>query len=366
MATYNGEQYIAEQLASLAAQTLLPSELVVSDDGSTDATISIIKVFAETAPFPVRIYSGEQRHTYIRQCLAPEREYWLTLLHNNSRLGFADNFLFCANACSGNLIAFCDQDDIWLPAKNERSSEPFNDPDVGLVSCSASTIDAQGQELGVRLPDHRRNAVLGPLSIWPWENAIGFSQTFRRELLSIIPSDIRPDDHITDTVAPHDRWMFFLSHAFFKTVLLSESLVNYRRHGSNVTGSWNGRAPSVASQILQIKKADAKLYTTMSRCVQSRIYVLGRIYNIDKNYNNKRVDAIKYYTKLRNLFDKRSGIYRIPVDVLDRWRCIAEIIYMNGYRSKSKGGFGKYAILKDGLVCLAASVRHAICISVRH
>ena len=93
MATYNGEKYIKEQLQSLSNQTSLPFELVVGDDGSTDATLDILKEFCAHAPFPVRIHQ------------------------NQANLGFARNFLDTARRCKGDWIAFCDQDDVWLPDK---------------------------------------------------------------------------------------------------------------------------------------------------------------------------------------------------------------------------------------------------------
>src|SRR3954467_3477295 len=55
LASYNGARFIDEQLASLAAQTRLPDELVVCDDGSTDDTLARVERFAATAPFAVRI-----------------------------------------------------------------------------------------------------------------------------------------------------------------------------------------------------------------------------------------------------------------------------------------------------------------------
>ncbi|HEX8394664.1 MAG TPA: glycosyltransferase, partial [Longimicrobium sp.] len=54
LCTYNGARWLPEQLASLAAQTRLPHELVVCDDRSTDETEAVVRAFAATAPFPVR------------------------------------------------------------------------------------------------------------------------------------------------------------------------------------------------------------------------------------------------------------------------------------------------------------------------
>src|SRR4051812_16300560 len=93
LATYNGEKYLSAQLESLALQTRLPAELVVCDDCSTDRTIDIIDEFIARAPFPVRV------------------------ARNESRLGFVNNFMRAAQGCRADLIAFCDQDDIWEPNK---------------------------------------------------------------------------------------------------------------------------------------------------------------------------------------------------------------------------------------------------------
>ena len=85
LATWNGARFLRDQLASYECQTILPTELVVSDDGSTDRTLEILAEFARSATFPVR--SGE-------------------------RLAFVDNFFRAANACTSQFIAFSDQDDV--------------------------------------------------------------------------------------------------------------------------------------------------------------------------------------------------------------------------------------------------------------
>ena len=60
MATYNGERYIREQLDSIARQTLLPIEIVITDDGSTDRTREVVEEFARTSPFLVRLVRNEK------------------------------------------------------------------------------------------------------------------------------------------------------------------------------------------------------------------------------------------------------------------------------------------------------------------
>ena len=126
MCTYNGERFLSEQLHSFAAQTVLPDELVVCDDGSTDGTLEILEDFRRTAPFPVRIYRNEKN------------------------LGYVKNFEKAALLCGGDIIFFSDQDDIWLPEKVEKSLAVFGtEPDVGLLLLLAYTINAQGERTGL-------------------------------------------------------------------------------------------------------------------------------------------------------------------------------------------------------------------------
>ncbi|WP_370281997.1 glycosyltransferase [Plantibacter sp. M259] len=55
LCTYNGAVFLEEQLASMLAQTVLPGEIVVSDDGSTDGTSAIVERFAAESSVPVRV-----------------------------------------------------------------------------------------------------------------------------------------------------------------------------------------------------------------------------------------------------------------------------------------------------------------------
>ena len=93
LCTYNGAQYLPDQLESIVAQTRLPDELVVGDDHSTDDTVNILEDFAAGAPFPVRLHVNE------------------------TNLGVVKNFEATILRCQGNLTALCDQDDVWLRNK---------------------------------------------------------------------------------------------------------------------------------------------------------------------------------------------------------------------------------------------------------
>ena len=124
MATYNGARHIQKQLDSLAAQSYLPAELVISDDRSEDDTLAIIQDFAESAPFPVALHV------------------------NSDRLGYRRNFMKAASLSRSELIAFCDQDDRWYPHKLAVIVEAFARPEVLLAYHNADVVGQDGTRLG--------------------------------------------------------------------------------------------------------------------------------------------------------------------------------------------------------------------------
>ena len=121
LCTYNGACFLKTQLSSLAQQSLRPDELVVCDDGSTDATVEILEAFAVRAPFKVRI------------------------LRNPQNLGYVKNFEKAISACQFDLIFMCDQDDIWHPEKLHKCCTVFEeDPSVGMVLHDFTCINQDG------------------------------------------------------------------------------------------------------------------------------------------------------------------------------------------------------------------------------
>jgi len=83
MCTYNGELFLPEQLESIARQTVLPNELIICDDNSTDATLRILKDFQEKSPFNLKIYRIKIRQE-IHEIQRWKRFYWVfkELLNN--------------------------------------------------------------------------------------------------------------------------------------------------------------------------------------------------------------------------------------------------------------------------------------------
>jgi len=214
MATYNGAAFLRPQLESLAQQMLKPCEIVINDDGSNDQTPEIVTEFIRSSGLNVRF----------------ER--------NAQRLGYADNFLTAASRATGDLIAFCDQDDVWHPEKLARVSAAFADPSIVLCAHRARLIDAEGEPIGVLRQGEDSDRLHPARTLSPFRVNFGFTITFRRQLLSVIPSAGRVVDYMSG--APrlsHDRWIGFLASHFGATFEMADYLVDYRQHGRNVFGA---------------------------------------------------------------------------------------------------------------------------------
>ncbi len=146
LCTYNGERFLNQQLASMAQQTRLPDELVVCDDRSTDRTLTMVREFAASAPYPVRIFQNEQN------------------------LGFAANFERAIRLCQGNLIALSDQDDIWYPIRLQRSEHEFTCPSrsgSGLFRCGHYQRQQRSVRSNAMASARLRGQARAPIAGWP-------------------------------------------------------------------------------------------------------------------------------------------------------------------------------------------------------
>jgi glycosyltransferase involved in cell wall biosynthesis len=208
MATFNGEAFLPEQLQSLSLQSVLPSELVVSDDASDDSTLEILERFANASPFPVIV------------------------LPNQERVGYAHNFGRALANCSGNLIFLCDQDDFWLNNKIERVVHLYNrHPNALLFINNADIADQRLTRSGFTALGQIRAAGLSDT-----EFVKGCCSAVTRTLLEIalpIPGDVRA----------HDSWLSTIANGLHRRVVTDEVLQIYRRHGLN-TSQWVANSPN--------------------------------------------------------------------------------------------------------------------------
>ena len=217
MCTYNGDQYLRQQLDSFASQTRRPDELVICDDGSTDGTEAVVNAFRSNVDFPVFFH------------------------RNLVNLGFARNFEKAASLTTGDVVFFSDQDDVWHTQKLATMARALShDERIGLVFCNAELV----------------NSDLVPLKLRYWEKQ-GFDLAQQHALVSDQGARVLLRDpaqmaagatmayaaRYAPSIFPlpdgwtHDAWIATIVAAQSKVALISEPLNSYRQHAAQVYGA---------------------------------------------------------------------------------------------------------------------------------
>jgi glycosyltransferase involved in cell wall biosynthesis len=214
MCTYNGEKYLREQLQSIAAQTRLPDELVICDDGSTDLTAAIVDEFSISVPFPVRF------------------------IRNPENLGSTKNFEKAISLCTGDLIALSDQDDIWLPERLARQAEMMErDLALGGLFSDAELIDAKSALLGKCLWE---NIEFSPRRQKQFREGHETEVFLRKMAVTGATMMIRANLRRLFTPVPviwvHDSWIAWMLVVYSKLEMIDEPVIRYRLHSSQQIG----------------------------------------------------------------------------------------------------------------------------------
>lgn len=201
IATYNYGRYLAGALDSVLAQTFTDFEIVVVDDGSTDATAEVILPYL--ADPRVRYYRTENRGQPAAK---------------NFGIRFA----------RASLIGFLDADDLWLPAKLERQIALLrSDPGLGVVYTRRLVIDPEGRELDCPQPALHRGLVLEAVFR---RNCICFSSTLVRRAVF---AEAGYFDEDLPLAIDFDLWLRVARRYRFDYV--DEPLVKYRTGHANLS-----------------------------------------------------------------------------------------------------------------------------------
>ncbi|OLZ10347.1 glycosyltransferase [Sulfobacillus thermosulfidooxidans] len=319
LATYNGEKYLLAQLDSLARQTYRPHEVVIADDGSGDQTREIILEFSRSAPFPVKLIVGQH-------------------------VGYIDNFFRAAAACEGEVIAFCDQDDIWLPEKIERCMQYFTE-DVSLVMHSAQVIDSTGTRLPHTVPIIRHRAKMsrgrfgdGPLKSFP----LGFSLMFRRSVIQAINQNLSSYPDVHRHYFGHEMPVYWMAKAMGNVVYLPDIYVLYRRHASNVS---QGTHPKTGQWVDGLHN-DASQYQEFGEHAQYQAELLRLLKGSDPIVDDILEKWALTREKLSGNFLERASLYRTHT-WSDKWAVMKKLLQHHGYAAREHGGLGWKSLMKD-------------------
>ena len=276
MATYNGAEFLPEQLNSLAAQTHENWRLWVSDDGSADATFGILRCYQDAwGADKLRLLAGPRR-------------------------GFQANFLqLTAQAdISADYYAWSDQDDVWLPEKLARALEnlkPF-EPEQPVLYCARTILtDRHGQPCGLsplmnRRPPSFVNALVQSLA---GGNTMVFNQAARKLIVS--GNSAMP--------VSHDWWAYLVvSGSGGRVIYDHEPLIKYRQHDSNLIGS----NKSLKARWLRLRKLFAG---TLKRYTDLNLASLQEVSFFLTPDNRRNLETLAALRQSRNPI-KRFGQFR--------------------------------------------------------
>ena len=222
LCTYNGEKYVREQIESILGQSYGDFNIVVSDDGSRDETLSIVRELMTANPGRISII--EQK-----PASGSAERHFLKLLAEK-RYGDAD------------YIMLSDQDDVWKPDKMEKSLQEMQALEVIygkdmplLVHCDSEVVD---QELRLISPSYVEYQKMTPErkrlnQLLVQNNVVGGAMMINRALAELI-------SEVPEHCVMHDQWIALVAAAFGEIRFISESLYKYRQHGNNVLGAEKG------------------------------------------------------------------------------------------------------------------------------
>lgn len=201
MATYNGAAYICQQLASILPQLGPDDEVIISDDGSTDATLS--EIHALGSPL-VRVVEGPRQHSPVR------------------------NFENALCQAKGDYIFLSDQDDVWVDDKVSVMMEALRSHSLVVSDCAVT--DSQLQVMAPSFYEVVRKHEGRWYNLLVRNAYLGCCMAFRREVLDrALP--------FPANIPMHDIWLGNVAAFYYDVAFIPRPLMSYRRHGANASST---------------------------------------------------------------------------------------------------------------------------------
>ncbi len=253
LCTYNGEKFLAPQIDSILSQDYQPLELIISDDASGDGTAGVLKRYENTPG--------------------------VHIFYQDKNIGLTKNFAFAAAKAKGELIAFSDQDDVWMENKIQALVDAIdNSP---LVYSDSLLVDETGQSMNKKLSDLKKmytgddsRGYILYSCVW------GHGMLITRELLE--KSLPMPDE------IHHDIWIAFQAFLNGGIKYLDEVLTHYRQHSHSTSQTLPGQ------NSVRIKDSRYAAYKKKLRWIELM-------------QEHEREELQPFYKKLRTLYAAKEN-----------------------------------------------------------
>lgn len=299
MCTFNGEKYLEDQLNSIINQTILPDEIVIYDDNSTDSTKEILKDF-------------KKRNTIIN----------IIINFNEINLGVSKNFNQAISQCMGEYIFLVDQDDIWEINKIEYLTREIDRQKKSVIFSNGNMINSSSIT--------RRKSLweafnVNSKDIKKFESNKGIDVLLKKDVITGCTILIKKK--FVDKIIPlnskfvHDAWIGLIAELFDELGITQKELINYRIHGSQQIGLNNikkKRSFETRRHDLLIEKYSELIekIMTMDNFNKAKLIKVN-----DKIIFFQERNDLNFYNVAKNSFNLRyfkysSGVKAIVLDLL--------------------------------------------------
>ena len=204
-------KFLGEQLDSIDAQDIDDLEVIVYNDCPED----------------------DRREAFCREhCTRHPLRY----IHGKENRGYVKAFEFLVQQAQGAYLAFSDQDDIWLPGRIEKCLAPLEEGYL-LVSCDRQVIDGEGK---IEVESWRAAHPKAIENQWQTGERLlpqAVFTCFSIGMATMMRTDVARELIPYPTCTGHDKWLTMGADALGACAFVNQALVQYRRHGSNVSGT---------------------------------------------------------------------------------------------------------------------------------
>ena len=213
MTSFNGEKYIGKQIESILNQSIKADEIVVCDDCSTDHTLNLLQ------------------------------KYPITLIRNDTQLGFKKNFHQALSLCHGDYIFLCDQDDVWNKDKiSKMVSVMETHPEIHTLASSFTYIDGNDNHISIKKMRGYSNNNLYPKKVSDGDlipvsfNDLIYANFFQGCSLVLDRKTCNFVINHFDASIPHDWLINLYASTENSLYFYNVPLFQYRIHAENTLG----------------------------------------------------------------------------------------------------------------------------------
>lgn len=212
LATYNGEQYLVEQIESILNQTYKDFRLLISDDCSTDNTKQIIKDYEK-------------------------KDKRIQVFFQEKNVGVVQNFEFLMKKVESDYFMFSDQDDIWKENKIEMTLNKIQLTNANLVYSDLEVVDS---DLNITFESywklkgiyHKIKKYNNFKSLYLNNFVTGCTIIAKKDLIEKVLPLPKTSKYVL-----HDYWISLIASQEGNIEYVEESLIKYRQHKNNKVGS---------------------------------------------------------------------------------------------------------------------------------